>query len=1024
MFNGKRRFDGRQGEQIYNEELFKIYEILKHFLDEPTDYTKGPDSDLEEPGALWLDKQTSPNNAHLMYKDNNTWRPVFDDWLSLIRYIRNPDGKPDVAREGQLWISDEGILNWFNGSMFVPIKSRVADTVDYDVSAFENFLIIDPLTMSGGYIVDNISTLARTSNDMTQWGSGKEYKIGDMVYHTTNGKITFYKYTDSNIAWQNATYLSGETIEVDIDLGYLETVDLKSQYLIPSEVMDRIFIDGFYVDSESYERQSDVCIQISLNSYQGKTVAASHVNPTALKSMKKRIIKIDKTLKSDGTPSATYGLIKVNTNNTEFYGILKSFGQFLIKNKDYDIVSNGIKLKDSAVKYYDFVYCISYEYSTLVKNSGKLYKNTLDLLNQTCIWLGITEQDLKSKILIFSQGLCLEDFYYEYDEAKGLLKFDGYDSNGKLTNDPYKMVTPLFESKTDLAIVEFNNKTTLGVLSENLLSNEIVDPGETSSAGTYIDESGITKYIASIPIPSDVQKPLLFVSGMCIDLYNNDGASIVDGNIILKNVKPGSSYYIVDMILDGFDMYCQSGIVDETCTITITDRQLIFKECKPILFVSGMYISSGDIDLSNPSVIKIHGLVEGQEYTLLKSNSQLLFDNAISFTTIPLDNNIDDALLFAESSLIIDGGACTTTSTDTSNAVDNEIKYIKTATNEGWYEYSEEYGTWNPITNEDSKTLLDMSTTGYTVNSKTLNVLQNLGNVNCTYYAYKFANSIEQPLIKDYTDNYEIQDNVVLYKINDKYPLTKNALSVWINGIKQNITEYHDSTNDVYGFTMSVPTDENNKTLDIMPTAFYIIEKPETNENKSCVREFLSQSTNYGLYTTTSTILSPGVPRLFIDGYRQPQNSYVINDSNTFTLLEPALGPDNQNVITTDKNGNTAVVTVDSKSIVEIEIRQDYRLNEQTIILTDEAIENITKGNVAVLTPSIEFYNSQTLKEEIFSVTASEVCIYFNGASCGREFEIDQESKTITIEISKLCEPNDGSNTPLKANDKITFEWR
>ena len=32
MFKGNRRFDGRQGEQILNEEQYLLYEILKHFI--------------------------------------------------------------------------------------------------------------------------------------------------------------------------------------------------------------------------------------------------------------------------------------------------------------------------------------------------------------------------------------------------------------------------------------------------------------------------------------------------------------------------------------------------------------------------------------------------------------------------------------------------------------------------------------------------------------------------------------------------------------------------------------------------------------------------------------------------------------------------------------------------------------------------------------------------------------------------------------------------------------------------------
>lgn len=70
MFKGNRRFDGRQGEQILNEEQYLLYEILKHFLDVPTDSTAGPESNLEKAGALWLDRQSSPGYLHIMYHDS------------------------------------------------------------------------------------------------------------------------------------------------------------------------------------------------------------------------------------------------------------------------------------------------------------------------------------------------------------------------------------------------------------------------------------------------------------------------------------------------------------------------------------------------------------------------------------------------------------------------------------------------------------------------------------------------------------------------------------------------------------------------------------------------------------------------------------------------------------------------------------------------------------------------------------------------------------------------------------------
>ena len=111
MFNGKRSFNGRQGEQIYNKELYTLYEILKHFLDVPDNPSIGPKSNLEEAGALWLDMQSNPGYSHLMYKDkNNKWKPIFDDWFKIIKEIKSQE-EPRQPEEGQLWIDKNGVLN-------------------------------------------------------------------------------------------------------------------------------------------------------------------------------------------------------------------------------------------------------------------------------------------------------------------------------------------------------------------------------------------------------------------------------------------------------------------------------------------------------------------------------------------------------------------------------------------------------------------------------------------------------------------------------------------------------------------------------------------------------------------------------------------------------------------------------------------------------------------------------------------------------------------------------------------------
>ena len=1028
MFSGNRRFNGRQGEQIYNEELYSLYEILKHFLDTPDnpDPHFGPQSGLEKPGALWLDRQTSPGYSHLMYRDSDrVWKPIFDDWFKIVKEIRNPEGEPKDPKEGQLWINDGGVLHWYNGNMFVPIKSRLADAAEFDASAFENFMIIDPLKMTGGYIIENLSKLAQIAGGITEWRPNTLYQIGDLVYYTDyHDETKFYQFTDEHIDWCGEPHTSELTFQEDLDSGFLKEIDLKAQYLIPSETLDKVFIDGLYVSRDDYDKLSDVCIQISLSLYKGRTVAAVHVNPVALKNIRKRIIKIEK----DEYKLGEYAMIKVGPENTEYYGFKGSFGQLLIKNEDYIVKANGIQLIGEALNQYDFIYCMTYEFEARIKNQGILHRDTINLNNQTCIWIG--QIDPADKLLVFVQGLCLEDFYWSYDcyDPSGLLKFNGYDKDGKITDDPCKMVKPLFESKTDVTIMRFRKKTNTGIFTPDMLENEVIDANETQYEGTYM-ENGLKKYIASVPLPADYVQPLIFIQGVNLNVTLGD-YEIVDGKAIVRDAIPGSAYYIVDAVRhDGFNMYCKSGKITSNRSISIDDEDILSGECNPLVFVDGFYVSTRDLDVSDPINLKIHGLTEGQEYTLLKDKDdefwQLLFDGEVAFTTIPVKSEIDDAVVYISNMAIIDGGACYSTSLNTDYAVNNEMKLILGNGVEKWRCYSAGEKRWIDIDDEELSVALDAASSGYSVDRRTINILQNFGEVECTYYAYRFADNIEKPLVKGYTSNYEFIGDEVFYKIDFRhaYPMGENALHVWMNGVKQTPKEHYivdtngDRSRIIQGFLLPKPTNEQGNELERCPTCFYIIEAPETGELRACTSEMLGEPVGINTYVTNDVILAPGVPRVFIDGYRQPQSAYIVNNMNTITIIDPVVSDTKSTIMVVNENGENEFIEATSRSTITVEVRQDYRLKEKTVTLTEDNLSYMIQGATAVFDSGTIFDNEQKIPRDLFAAKLTEICIYINGAAYGKDFTKMKGQDTIILTNIAIIKS-------LRAGDNITFEWR
>lgn len=1001
IFNGKRRFNGRQGEQIYNEELFALYEILKHYLDEPLnpDPSLGPQSDLAKPGALWLDRQTNGGYAHLMYRDSdNIWKPLYDDWFKITKDIRTMDNEPENAVEGQLWINDSGVLHWYNGSMFVPIKSRIADSTDLNASAFENFLVIDPLKMSGDRVVDNISNLVRIADGIKKWTPRTTYKINDIVYYTYGMDDTrFYIYENRNNNWTGNTHTSADTIELDLATGRMFEVELKTQYLIPSEALDKIFIDGEYMRlNDDYEKASDVCIQILLKVHNGKTVAAIHVNPAALKNIKKKIIKINKNVQSND-----YLKVKVGPDNTEYYGVKSGLGTMLIKGSDYYTEPDGIKITQSCANKYELIYCMTYEFNMVVKNPGKLNKNTVELSNQTGIYIG--QIPVAHKLVVFTQGLYLEDHFYEYTygDPSGLVKFGGWDKDGKVTLVADEIVKPLFESRTDVMILRVLRKT-----------------GSVMIMGDMINSSNQLE----INVPPGYMNPIVLVHGLNVS-YMADN-TINNGKIIVPNVKVGEYYNIIDMQkLDGsVTSKIVEGVVGPSSTISLEGKGLPINngEDKALTWIDGFLVSSRDLDVSVLDTISIYGLTPTQTYLVygdpVGEENRLLFDGEVAFSTIALADNFDDAVLYVNRNLIVDGGASYTTTELGDGIAHGEIKLIRTPGGaDVWKEYDYTNKTWAVVDSDELKTELYAASSGYSLDSNVINILQNFGKVKCTYYAYKFADNIEKPLIKGYTAICTpYGTNELFYRIDSRhsYSLGLNALSVWINGVKQTIKEHYETTSDgryYYGFIIKDPGEP------VYPTCYYVIEEPETGEYMSCRKEFLTNKVGVSTYTTSNIILTPGVPRVFIDGYRQPMNLTSIENINTVSLKEPVV---DDTITVINKFGKPVVVTgLEDPSSVLIEIRQDYRLREKTVVLTQENIRYIIQGSMAVFDATTYFAENVTLPRELFGALTSEINIYINGANYGLDFIKSKSSDSIVltrIETIKM----------LAVGDAITFEWR
>lgn len=237
-----RKFNvGRQSEQLYNEELYKMYESIRTLLMIPEEGKNGPESNLH--GALWLD--LAKNELNYYNKELNTWDNIFRDKFRIVDSMLN-HFPPDRPVQGQLWIN-QGVLMYYDGLQWKPIKALMQDGSQINLAVFEDFIILSPLHPPGNTVVNDSE--------------------GEPV-DTTN----------------------------------------KSQFLVPNVDAGKFFTRRDY--RHDYEEINKVTIQYPKDQLENKVASWVHVNPGKITNITKRLFKVDKlnqTIEIDPYNTELYG---------------------------------------------------------------------------------------------------------------------------------------------------------------------------------------------------------------------------------------------------------------------------------------------------------------------------------------------------------------------------------------------------------------------------------------------------------------------------------------------------------------------------------------------------------------------------------------------------------------------------------------------------------------------------------------------------------------------------------------------
>lgn len=973
----KRSFNvGRQSEQFYNEQLHLIYEVLRQIGYRKEDH-KGEQPEAKYTGALWFD---APEEA-LKYWDNRTltWNNIFTKKFQITDNILNVT-MPTNPVTGQLWIYN-GVLMYFDGSKWNPIKAMIQDETQWSNAAFEDYMIITPLNAEGGSVVDD--------------GLISQEEI---LKYKTAGRDETHKNTNFiepvPIKWGEEGFKEPDikgptTAEVPDD-------DLRSQYIIPNLNTDRVFIDENF--DKSYEEISQVCFQYPTKDIYDKVVSGIHLNPGKLSKITKRLIKVDKL-----NP-----YIDIQAYNTEFYGFRNGEygGNFLIEsdNQDYgDYIPDGdhIILNYNAAQNYDYVLAVTFEFSWF-KSSGSLHcyngnedRNSFYLSN------------LREPINVHADGLKLEESVYDIDYNAGTVTVN--DEN--VENVDIQMWSPYkkqfgYIRETDLegnGFIHLHKKVSMPLV---FVGGTLIHPlygGLKFNSDTILvpNKSGINS-MKNLP-------------WCVVDLYSGIGGEYMyneRGTAIKSeaNFTAGEQDYLDDsgnFIMhgelkdevdeEGFrDFILASGVLSGVngCIIKY-DNTKIAKDDGIILFVNGLLINEDSIvrDHANGIITLTPELLEGQEYVLLRDKDGRLYSTSQAVSAF-VTGLLDDSLIYLNGKLLVNENCVTTTSNENDVALDgaiyNEIKYFIPD------EFSEDQGEWKLYDTYNYQWIeLSEEEINYvkTIISSYSNMLTSV-KINIPYteedelyiYSFKLSNTLSGILKIGEAQYIETDpdDGLQIWSTGfDAFAYGSRVLNLYCNGVKliPNI-DYRELSENNY-IKMLTPRE-------LTDTIQYIIEPIENGETygHNAILMTPENAIQPNIYRTEEgdniLDLYPGRITVYINGLRLPNEDWVLLDNKRIMLKYTdyiTLGSSKNYPEETfiQEDGNTFKIKHNYPDYIYVEIRKDYDRQEKSILLKPE--------------DNTELYlKDKDLPLDILE-TKDEVLFYLNGQFCGLSRSNNQDYK-------------------------------
>lgn len=263
-----RKFDiGRQNEVLMNSTHYDIFKLMQYYFNHPNDSITGPETFSDASGvingALWLDRFSDSDSADLKYFDNGVWKLLFGDRFKLITNMLDAK-EPENPIEGQLWINSSGVMMYYKGGQFIPIKANLSDVEDAS-NKYEDFLIISPLKNAEHAILNNFSKFLFSHTPIEEWKVGVRYYYQQGVIF----KGTLYVCNREHYS-TNSTTISNPY--------YWSRIDSLIQFLVPNTYTDKIFINGKF----NHEKKGEILNIKEITQFKSFSITFDYEDETVL----------------------------------------------------------------------------------------------------------------------------------------------------------------------------------------------------------------------------------------------------------------------------------------------------------------------------------------------------------------------------------------------------------------------------------------------------------------------------------------------------------------------------------------------------------------------------------------------------------------------------------------------------------------------------------------------------------------------------------------------------------------------